>query len=241
MFVPIGAASFNSFASRDQMLTIVHGSLSLSLLSVTRLTWGDRYQITCSYVRPILRVWADVLPSSNRLVNEFLNVRIYGLETASVVLVVTTGLKARSLFLRTTMIQRHWASNLVKQINGFVCNESCTCSSAMAHALSYEFHRRRRLSMMATGSLSSSSSFFPSSHELIVTTNEGVYSWTSEGVGQVFSSGSGGIVGAKRTGSQRGLLAVADSQVVILHDVNQGMRHSYRLKGTEVSATSSSL
>jgi len=79
-----------------------------------------------------------------------------------------------------------------------------------------------------------SPSSFPASLQAIVTTARGVYSWTADGVKEIFHSGSGGIVAAKKTSGPGGLLAVADSQVVVLHDVKKGMQQSYRLKGTEV-------
>ena len=82
--------------------------------------------------------------------------------------------------------------------------------------------------------LASSDSFFPRSHELIITTTDRVYSWTRNCVTDIFSSGSGGIVAAKKTRNGRELLAVADSQILVLHDIKQGMKQSYRLKGTEV-------
>ncbi|MCJ1243796.1 hypothetical protein MMC30_000993 [Trapelia coarctata] len=76
-------------------------------------------------------------------------------------------------------------------------------------------------------------SSIPHSLQAIVTTTRGVYSWTVDGVKEIFHSGSGGIVAAKKTGGAGGLLAVADSQVVVLHDIKKGMQQSYRLKGTE--------
>ena len=39
---------------------------------------------------------------------------------------------------------------------------------------------------------------------------------------------------AKKLESERDMLAVADSQVVILHEVKGGTQKSYRLKGSEV-------
>ena len=82
--------------------------------------------------------------------------------------------------------------------------------------------------------LVSSDSFFPRSHELIITTTDKVYSWTRNCVTEIFSSRSGGIVAAKKTRNGRELLAIADSQILVLHDIKQGMKQSYRLKGTEV-------
>ena len=40
---------------------------------------------------------------------------------------------------------------------------------------------------------------------------------------------------AKRVASGGEMLAVADSEVVILHEFNGGLQKSYRLKGSEVS------
>ncbi len=80
-------------------------------------------------------------------------------------------------------------------------------------------------------------STFPKSHHLIVTTTKGVYSWSRNGITELFRSGSEGIVAAKRAGDGSGVLAVADSQVVILHDVKRGMDKSYRLKGSDVCCT----
>ena len=76
---------------------------------------------------------------------------------------------------------------------------------------------------------------FPYSNRLIITTTQGVYNWDVYGISQIFRSGSQGIVAAKRVVSGREMLAVADSQVVVLHEVEGGMHKSYRLKGSEVS------
>ena len=75
---------------------------------------------------------------------------------------------------------------------------------------------------------------FPPSYRLIVTTTRGVYAWDMDGVTELFRSGSEGIVAARKLTGHSEILAVADSQVVILHDINKGMQRSYRLKGTEV-------
>ena len=78
------------------------------------------------------------------------------------------------------------------------------------------------------------SSFLPPSYRLIVTTSRGVYAWDMDGVTELFRSGSEGIVAAKKLSGHGEILAVADSQVVILHDIKKGMQRSYRLKGSEV-------
>lgn len=74
----------------------------------------------------------------------------------------------------------------------------------------------------------------PSDYQLIVTTSRGVYAWDMSGVSQLFHSGSAGIVASKKVAGDNGTLAVADSEVVILHDVKEGMQKSYRLKSAEV-------
>ena len=77
-------------------------------------------------------------------------------------------------------------------------------------------------------------SSFPLSYHLIVTTTRSVYAWDMNGVTELFRSGSEGIVAAKKLSGLSEMLAVADSQVVVLHDINKGMQRSYRLKGSEV-------
>ena len=83
--------------------------------------------------------------------------------------------------------------------------------------------------------------FFPPLYRLIVTTTRGVYAWDMDGVIELFRSGSEGIVAAKKLSGHGEMLAVADSQVVILHDINKGMQRSYRLKGSEVCLAIDSL
>lgn len=74
----------------------------------------------------------------------------------------------------------------------------------------------------------------PTRH-LIVTTTKGVFTWGNQGVKEIFTSGSGGIAAARRVKNGGSLLAVADSQVVILHDTRKGMQKSYKLRGSDVS------
>ncbi|MCJ1285958.1 hypothetical protein MMC26_005300 [Xylographa opegraphella] len=73
----------------------------------------------------------------------------------------------------------------------------------------------------------------PITHQVVVTSTRGVYSWTNAGVTELFRSGSGGIVAATKASDDKDLIAVADRQVVILHDVKKGMHQSYRLKGAD--------
>lgn len=76
---------------------------------------------------------------------------------------------------------------------------------------------------------------FPPSNRLIITTKKGVYIWDVYGITEIFRSGSEGIVAAKKVANGSEMLAVADSQVVVLHDINRGMQRSYRLKASDVS------
>ena len=75
---------------------------------------------------------------------------------------------------------------------------------------------------------------FPPSNRLFITTKKGVYTWDIYGITEIFRSGSEGIVAAKKIASGSEMLAVADSQVVVLHDIDGGMQRSYRLKGPDV-------
>ncbi|KAL9123125.1 MAG: hypothetical protein Q9187_000314 [Circinaria calcarea] len=74
---------------------------------------------------------------------------------------------------------------------------------------------------------------FPSSHHLVVTTNSGVYLWTYQGVQETFRSKSKGIIAARKLSGSGNILAVADSQVIILHDPSKRTHQSYRLKGVD--------
>ncbi|KAL1624134.1 hypothetical protein SLS54_004063 [Diplodia seriata] len=74
---------------------------------------------------------------------------------------------------------------------------------------------------------------FPKDHHLVITTESNVWSWDRSGLTNAFGSASGGILAAKEAKDGSGLLAVADDQVVVLHDANRGMDRSYRLKGTD--------
>jgi len=77
---------------------------------------------------------------------------------------------------------------------------------------------------------------FPPQNSLVITTTTGVYVWDVYGVTEIFRSGSEGIVAAKKLTSCNGMLAVADSQVVVLHEIQGGTQKSYRLKGSQVCA-----
>ena len=91
-------------------------------------------------------------------------------------------------------------------------------------------------SSLVVDQLSDRSPSFPSTHQLVITTTKGVYSWDDGGIAILFRSGSGGIVAARKANDGSGMLAVADGRVVVLHDLNRGMhKRSYRLRGSDVS------
>ncbi|KAF8422474.1 WD40-repeat-containing domain protein [Tirmania nivea] len=68
--------------------------------------------------------------------------------------------------------------------------------------------------------------------KLFLTTANRVCVWDDAFCATVFTSGSEGILTAKRS-KDGAILAVADAQIVILHKVDQGQHQSYRLKGAE--------
>ena len=85
-----------------------------------------------------------------------------------------------------------------------------------------------------TGLRSHTPSIFPLQNKLVITTTKAMYDWDGVIRTEVFHSGSEGIVAAKRLTGDKDLLAIADSQVVVLHDLREKTQRSYRLKGSEV-------
>lgn len=93
----------------------------------------------------------------------------------------------------------------------------------------------RRRSLIHTRKFAKNVAFnFPDSHELIVTTPRSVFVWSNDGIVPVFQSTTNGIVASRKTAQGGGLLAVADSQVVLLHDMKKGNEKTYKLKGSDV-------
>ena len=80
----------------------------------------------------------------------------------------------------------------------------------------------------------SDSNRFPLVRRLFVTTRRSVYTWDANSVSECFRSGSAGILVARRVGQDGHLLAVADAEVVVLHDTTKEMDRSYKLKSTDV-------
>ena len=86
-----------------------------------------------------------------------------------------------------------------------------------------------------------SPSLTPSPHDLLVTTSGGVSRWGSDGtVVQSFRSPDAGVVASVAVSSghgksERDMLALADSQIILLvHPEDGAVRKSYGLKGDEV-------
>jgi len=73
---------------------------------------------------------------------------------------------------------------------------------------------------------------FPESHHLVIATEKGVLCLDKDGLASIFTSSSSGVLAAKEAKDGQGTLAIADSQVVVLHNIAKGDR-SYRLKGTD--------
>ncbi|KAL8773716.1 MAG: hypothetical protein Q9209_001484 [Squamulea sp. 1 TL-2023] len=76
---------------------------------------------------------------------------------------------------------------------------------------------------------------FLRTHHLVITTAQRIYTCGSHGITEIFKSGNKGIVAAKQASSGSGILAIADDQLVILHDVRKGLRSSYRLRSADAN------
>ncbi|KAK4918962.1 hypothetical protein LTR49_013279 [Elasticomyces elasticus] len=70
----------------------------------------------------------------------------------------------------------------------------------------------------------------PSGIYLLVSTPSHIYAWDCRGITAVFTSSKAGIVAARARNS---ILAVADSQVVVLHDTKHGQDASWGLTANE--------
>ena len=73
----------------------------------------------------------------------------------------------------------------------------------------------------------------PPDHHLLITTPSGLYAWDSNGLHKIFKSSKGGILAAKVSKDGNQVLAVADSQVVVLHDCKRGREESWGLNGSD--------
>ena len=75
----------------------------------------------------------------------------------------------------------------------------------------------------------------PNGFQLLIATRGVVLSCCPSGISPIFQCASGdGILSAKAAQNGSGLLAIADSHVVILHDFRRRRDREYRLKGADV-------
>lgn len=94
--------------------------------------------------------------------------------------------------------------------------------------------QRSKSSRSASAAAQDVAFVFPSHHHLVIATDGHVLSYDKIGLRKIFQSGSNGILTAKEARDGSGTLAVADSQTVVLHRIEDGLERSYRLKGSEV-------
>jgi len=73
----------------------------------------------------------------------------------------------------------------------------------------------------------------PINHYLQITTAEGIFTWNSQGVRKIFSSSKKGILAAKASKDGSQVLAVADSNVVVLHDCKLDREDSWGLNAED--------
>lgn len=81
------------------------------------------------------------------------------------------------------------------------------------------------------------SSQLPGDLNLFIATADAIHAHSRTARKLLFECATDGIVNARPANDNSGLLAVADSQVVILHDAARGTDREYRLKSQEVSRT----
>jgi len=73
----------------------------------------------------------------------------------------------------------------------------------------------------------------PVNHYLQITTARGIFTWDSQGVRKIFSSSKKGILAAKASKDGSQVLAVADSNVVVLHDCRLDREDSWGLNAED--------
>lgn len=81
----------------------------------------------------------------------------------------------------------------------------------------------------ATASQAQEPFSFPSDSHLLITTPRHVFAWDTGGVHTIFSSRRGSIIAAREAKDGSGVLAVASSNVVVMHDTKRGQEQSWGL------------
>lgn len=71
---------------------------------------------------------------------------------------------------------------------------------------------------------------FPSNNHLLIACPSKILSWDSGGINTIFQSGKAGIVAAREAKDGSGMLAIADKQVVVLHDTRRRQKKSWGLQ-----------
>lgn len=74
---------------------------------------------------------------------------------------------------------------------------------------------------------------FPNSSHLLVTTPSQICAWDSNGIHTVFKSSKSSIVAVREAKDGSGVLAVADKQIVVLHDTKRGQERSWGLRADD--------
>ncbi|SMQ49612.1 unnamed protein product [Zymoseptoria tritici ST99CH_3D7] len=73
----------------------------------------------------------------------------------------------------------------------------------------------------------------PESTHLLITTPRHIFAWDAAGIRPVFRSRKGGIVAAREAKDGSGVLAVASSNVVVLHDTKRAKQESWGLSADQ--------
>lgn len=74
---------------------------------------------------------------------------------------------------------------------------------------------------------------FPQTSHLLITTSRHIFAWDATGVRTIFQSSRGGIVAAKEAKDGSGVLAVASSNVIVMHDTKRGSEESWGLNAPQ--------
>ncbi|PSK50399.1 Calcipressin-like protein [Elsinoe australis] len=73
----------------------------------------------------------------------------------------------------------------------------------------------------------------PRNHHLLITTPGAIHAWDCYGIHKIFNSSRQGILAAKASKDGSQILAVADSQVVVLHDCRRNREESWGLNSSD--------
>ena len=74
---------------------------------------------------------------------------------------------------------------------------------------------------------------FPTNSHLLITCPSRIFSWDARGINTIFRSSKSGIAAAREAKDGSGVLAIADKQVVVLHDTKRGQEKSWGLEAEQ--------